>query len=186
MKELLDWWNGRSKDWSPVISSGILHYRFEAIHPFADGNGRAGRMLALWELFRRGFDTHHIFSVDEVFWERRNIYYRQLDQVRLQADDLTGWLEYTAEAVSLTLERAWERVQKLKGAQGSEKMVLLPRQEKLLVLLREKGSLTPKEIWESLGVSKQGAINLLKPLLKAGVIEKIGTKKSGKYVLKGH
>src|SRR5579871_2972905 len=185
MRELLEWWNKKSKPLSPVITSGILHYRFEAIHPFADGNGRMGRMLALWELFRRGFDTHHIFSLDEVYWERRPVYYRQLDMVRTQGEDLTGWLEYVAEAVQLTLERAWERIQGFKGMKGSGKVVLLPRQEKLLTLLRDRGSLSPREIWEALGVSKQGAMNLLKPLLKAGLIERIGTKKTGKYVLKG-
>ncbi len=186
MRELLEWWNGKSKSWSPVVTSGILHYRLEAIHPFGDGNGRVGRMLALWELYRRGFDTHHIFSADEVFWENRPLYYRQLERVRTEGEDLTGWLEYTAEAIQLTLERAWERVQGLKGMKGTGKMVLLPRQEKLLALLRDRGSLTPRELWEVLGVSKQGAMNILKPLLAAGLIERIGTKKTGKYVLKGN
>jgi len=184
MRELLEWWNEKSKDWSPVITSGILHYRFEAIHPFADGNGRMGRMLGLWELFRRGFDTHHIFSLDEVFWENRPVYYRQLGLAQAQGDDLTGWLEYTAEAVQLNLERVWDRIQGLKQTKGSEKVVLLPRQEKLLTLLRDRGSLTPRELWEALGVSKQGAMNLIKPLIKAGLIEKVGTKKTGKYVLR--
>lgn len=78
MRELLEWWNQKSKSWSPVISSAVIHYRFEDIHPFADGNGRSGRMLALWELYRRGFDTHHIFSVDEVYWEKRQLYYEHL------------------------------------------------------------------------------------------------------------
>src|SRR5712692_10402501 len=63
MHELLDWWNKDSLALSPVVSSAIVHYRFESIHPFADGNGRTGRALALWELYRRGFDSHHIFSV---------------------------------------------------------------------------------------------------------------------------
>ncbi len=185
MRELLEWWNMESKVWLPVISSGILHYRFEAIHPFADGNGRVGRMLSLWELFRFGFDTHHIFSVDEVFWEERETYYRQLEMVRTHGEDLTSWLEYNAKAVQLTLERVWERSQRLKGMKGSEKVVLLPRQEKLLTILRDRGSLTPRELWEALGVSKQGAMNLLRPLMKAGLIEKVGTKKTGKYVLRG-
>ncbi len=184
MRELLEWWNKHSKSWPPVMTSGIIHYRFEAIHPFADGNGRMGRMLALWELFRRGFDTHHIFSVDEVFWEKRPLYYRNLDLVRTQGEDLTGWLEYTAEAVQLTLERAWDRVQALKGMKGTGKVVLLPRQEKFLALLRDRGSMTPSEIWKALGVSRQGAMNILKPLLAAGLIERIGTKKTGKYILK--
>jgi predicted HTH transcriptional regulator len=93
-------------------------------------------------------------------------------------------LEYTAEAVQLTLERVWERIQRLQGKKSSGKVILLPRQEKLLTLLGDRGSLSPRELWEALGVSKQGAMNLLNPLLKAGLIERIGTKKSGKYVLK--
>ena len=43
--------------------------------------------------------------------------------------------------------------------------------------------MTPREIWEALKVSKQGAMNLLTPLLQAKLIKKIGTKKTGKYVL---
>ena len=46
MFELLEWWNTESVKLSPVLSSAILHYRFEAIHPFADGNGRTGRAMA--------------------------------------------------------------------------------------------------------------------------------------------
>ena len=46
MFEFLAWWNKESARLSPVLSSAIVHYRFEAIHPFADGNGRLGRTLA--------------------------------------------------------------------------------------------------------------------------------------------
>jgi len=183
MAELLEWWHVRSAKWSPVISSAVIHYQFEAIHPFADGNGRTGRALALWELYRRGFDTHHIFSVDEVYWENRPRYYAALDAVRRQGDDLTGWLEYTAEALHLTLERVWGRIQHLTAGAGSKKIILRPRQEQLLRLLRDRQSLTPKEIREGLAISKQGAMDLLNPLLEAGLVRRIGTKKSGRYIL---
>src|SRR5437762_8379937 len=113
MFELLTWWNKDAARLSPVLSSAIVHCRFEAIHPFADGNGRTGRALALWELYRRGFDTHHIFSVDEVYWENRPRYYAALDSVRRQAEDLTDWLAYVAEALRVTLERVWDRIQHL-------------------------------------------------------------------------
>jgi Fic family protein len=69
MFDLLKWWNTRAPELSPILTSAILHYLFEDIHPFADGNGRTGRALALWELYRRGFDSHHLFSVDEYYWE---------------------------------------------------------------------------------------------------------------------
>jgi len=183
MFELLEWWNRDSGKLSPVLSSAILHYRFEAIHPFADGNGRTGRALGLWELYRRGFDTHHIFSVDEYYWEDRPRYYAALENVRKQGGDLTGWLEYCAEGLQQTLERAWLRVQTFSRKTAS-KLVLRPKQERLLNLLRDHGSMAPGEIWKAMGVSKQGAMDLLRPLLDAGLIEKRGTKKSGRYVLK--
>jgi len=183
MFELLEWWNTASKQHSPVISSAILHYRFEAIHPFADGNGRTGRALALWELYRRGFDTHHIFSVDEYYWEDRPKYYAALDGVRKAGEDLTAWLEYCAAGLRQTLERAWLRIQTFQVT-SAEKLVLRPRQEQLLHLLRDHGSMAPGEIWKALGVSRQGAMDLLRPLLDAGLVEKVGGKKTGRYGLR--
>ena len=183
MSELLGWWNEEASKWSPVVTSVIIHYRFEEIHPFADGNGRTGRTLALWELYRRGFDTHYIFSVDEFYWEDRPRYYEALDAVRKQGGELTGWLEYTAEGLRLTLEKVWSRVQRLTAETGSRRMVLRPKQEKLLDMLRDHSSLTPRQIWEGLGVSKQGAMDLLNPLMEAGLVRRIGTRKSGRYIL---
>ena len=183
MFELLEWWNKRAEDLSPVLSSAVLHYQFEWIHPFADGNGRTGRALALWELYRRGFDSHHIFSVDEYYWEDRPAYYRALDAVRQSGDDLTGWLEYCAEGLRQTLERVWMRIHSY-NIELPGKLVLRPRQEQLLRLLRDHGSMAPAELWDALDISKQGAMDLLRPLLEAGVVEKVGTKKTGRYALR--
>lgn len=183
MAELLEWWNERAREWSPVISSAILHYQFEDIHPFADGNGRTGRALALWELYRRGFDTHHIFSVDEVYGEDRPAYYAALANVRKQGSDLTEWIEYSARALRITLDRVWTRIQHFGASAAPKKVMLRPRQEQLLRLLKDRRSMTPKEIRESLRVSKQGAMDLLNPLLEAGLVQRSGTKKSGGYRL---
>jgi cell filamentation protein, protein adenylyltransferase len=183
MFELLEWWNALAGQLSPVLSSAILHYRFEAIHPFADGNGRTGRALVLWELYRRGFDTHHIFSVDEYYWEDRPSYYAALDGVRLAGEDLTAWLEYCAAGLRQTLERVWLRIQALQ-VNSMVKLVLRPRQEQLLNLLRDHGSMAPAQIWQALGVSRQGAMDLLRPLLEAGLVAKVGGKKTGHYVLR--
>jgi cell filamentation protein, protein adenylyltransferase len=183
MFELLAWWNDESGKHSPVISSAIIHHRFESIHPFTDGNGRMGRALALWELYRRGFDTHHIFSVDEFYWENRPRYYAALDAVRQQGGDLTSWLEYAAEGLHVTLEKVWTRVQRLSAESGRKKLVLRPKQEQLLHMLRDHKSMRPQEIWNSIGVSKQGALDLLRPLMKAGLVKRVGTRKSGRYIL---
>ena len=165
------------------MASAIVHYRFEAIHPFAYGNGRTGRALALWELYRRGFDTHHIFSVDEFYWEDRPRYYAALDAVRQHGEDLTDWLAYTAEGLPRTLERVWTRVQRLAASSGRKKLVLRPKQEQLLQMLRDHKSMTPQQIWDGIGVSKQGALDLLRPLMRVGLVKRVGTKKSGRYIL---
>lgn len=184
MFELLEWWNKDAVALSPVLSSAILHYRFEDIHPFADGNGRTGRALALWELYRRGFDSNHIFSVDEFFWEDRPRYYAALQEVRENGGDLTSWQEYNAEGLQITLERIWQRIQQLNASTGGAKLVLRPKQELLLNLLRANGGLSPREIRDGLSVSKQGAMDILNPLIDAGLIERVGTLKNGRYVLK--
>ncbi len=183
MFELLEWWNTEARKHSSVISSAVIHHRFESIHPFADGNGRMGRALALWELYRRGFDTHHIFSVDEFYWEDRPRYYAELDAARQQDDDMTSWLEYAAEGLHGTLEKVWTRVQRLSAESGRKKLVLRPKQELLLQMLRDHKSMTPQEIWDGVGVSKQGALDLLRPLMKSGLVKRVGTRKSGRYIL---
>ncbi len=184
MSDLLKWWNKEAAKLSPILSSPIVHHQLEIIHPFADGNGRAGRMFGLWELYRRGFDNHHIFSIDEFFWEDRPRYYAALENVREEEGDLTSWLEYSAEGLRTTLERVWSRIQKLSAHAGKTKLVLRPKQEQLLHLLREHKALAPREIWDAIGISKQGALDLLKPLIKAGLVRRIGTKKTGRYLLK--
>lgn len=183
MSDLLQWWNKDAPKISPILSSAIVHHQFEIIHPFADGNGRVGRMLSLWELYRRGFDSHHIFSVDEFYWEDRPRYYAALEKVRQENGDLTSWIDYSAEGLRVTLERIWSRIQKLTAHSRKAKLVLRPKQEQLLHLLREHKALTPRELWDAIGVSKQGALDLLRPLIKAGLVRRIGTKKTGRYVL---
>lgn len=147
------------------------------------GNGRTGRALALWELYRRGFDSHHIFSVDGYYWEDRPGYYAALEAVRLQGEDLIGWLEYCADGVRITLEKAWLRVQAFQ-VNTPRKLVLSPKQEFLLKLLRDHGSMSPAELWDAMGLSKQGTMNLLNPLLEAGLVDRIGSRKTGRYALK--
>jgi len=77
----------------------------------------------------------------------------------------------------------WWRIQEIPAA-GRARLVLRPKQERLLYMLKARGSLSPKEIWDGLKVSKQGAMDLLRPLMKAGLVKRLGTLKNGRYVLK--
>ncbi len=70
-------------------------------------------------------------------------------------------MEYAAEGLQITLDKVWARIQRLIAEMGAKKIVLRPKQEQLLHMLRERSSLTPREIWKGLGVSKQGAMDLL-------------------------
>jgi Fic family protein len=97
----------------PVISSGILHYEVVAIHPFVDGNGRMARLLGMWELLRRNFDTLHIFAIDDIIYEHKKNYYYALSTAN--KGDLTGWLEFYLEVIAESLDRAWKRVFALPG-----------------------------------------------------------------------
>jgi len=70
------------------------------------------------------------------------------------------------------------------SGEGKGKLVLRPKQEQLLKLLRDHGSMAPAEIWGAVRISKQGAMDLLRPLLEAGLVEKIGSRKTGRYALR--
>ncbi|MEK7858032.1 MAG: Fic family protein [Elusimicrobiota bacterium] len=180
MSQLLEWLNGAGRAWPAVVSSAILHYQFEFIHPFGDGNGRVGRALGAWQLYRRQLDTSHIFAVDEVLLEDRQGYYRALHRAQTQANDLTGWVEYIAETVNEALERAWKRIGSVNLSPLGLQLTLTPKQEKLLCLLREN-DLGIQEIQNALGVTKPGAHHILKALLEAGLLKRVGGHKTGKY-----
>ncbi|MCX5794836.1 MAG: Fic family protein [Elusimicrobia bacterium] len=182
MTELLEWLNGPGRAWPAVVSSAILHYQFEFIHPFGDGNGRVGRALATWELYRKQFDTHHIFAVDEVLLEDRQSYYRALHRVQSEGQELSGWVEYIAEAINEALERTWKRIQAVSAAAKDKALTLTPKQERLITLLRIE-PLGIQAIQEALKVTKPGAHFIIKPLLAAGLIKRVGGHKTGKYVL---
>lgn len=181
-RELLAWLNGPAGELPAVFSSAILHLRFAEIHPFRDGNGRAARALATWQLYRKGFDTLHVFALDEVLLENRALYIKNLQRVQVEGEDLGGWLEFMAEAVLETLERVQGRIQAL-GRLGAGPLSLTLRQETLLRILRERGALGIRDIARSLRLTAPGAHYALRPLLKNGIVKKIGAHKTTRYVL---
>ena len=180
MKDLLEWINGSGRAWPAVVSSAILHYQFEYIHPFGDGNGRVGRALAAWELYRRQFDNQHIFASDEILLKDRQAYYRALRRAQAEDHDLTGWLEFIAEAINEALNRTWKRIEAVSASTKGKALTLTPKQERLLALLRQ-GPLGILEIQKALGVTKPGAHHILKPLLGSTLVRREGGHKTGKY-----
>ncbi len=181
IQELLEWLKNESIQWPAVVSSAILHFRFEFIHPFGDGNGRTGRALAAWELYRRKFDSRHIFAVDEVLWDHRPKYYAALASVQKDIHhDLTGWIEFMVEMIDITLDRTWKRIEAARVGEPYRRLHLTSRQEKLLKLLRA-GPMRPTELVRELGLTKGGLHYLLKALLEAKLVQRDGGYKTGVY-----
>ena len=184
MHDMLHWLNTKADELPAVFSSSILHLRFVGIHPFRDGNGRLARALATWQLYRAGFDTLHVFALDEVLLENRNLYIKALQRVQVEGEDLGTWLEFMSEALLETLERVRGRITSLGLKEKGLPVSLTLRQEKLLRTLRERGSLGIGEIARALRVTAPGAHYALKPLIAAGIIFTEGKHKNTRYLLK--
>lgn len=182
MKEFAGWINAGAKDIPAVFSSALIHLQLVNIHPFMDGNGRTARALATWELYRRGFDTLHIFSLDEVLLENRSLYIKNIERVQSGSYPLDAWLEFMSETVFETLERLYGRILST-GVNSGKRVSLTLKQEKLLRALQERGMMGIREIAETAGTTIPGAHYVLKPLIKSGIIVTTGFHKNVKYIV---
>ncbi len=183
-RDLLAWINSDdSQKLHPIITHAVAHHRLVSIHPFADGNGRISRALAVWLLYTRGFDTHHLFALDDYFEEDRQRYYDKIQQAREMDDDLTYWLEYVAKGVVETLTRTNERILSLQIIKIAPKMILTKRQEDLLRFLRDKGRVKSPEIESSFKMTRSRVNQIIKPLVDAGLIIREGQTRATTYRL---
>lgn len=166
-----------------VVVSAIAHHRLVSIHPFMDGNGRIARAVESWLLYRRAFDTHHIFALDEFFDLDRGRYYTEIQKVRQGGEDLTSWLEYVGEGVVEILRKTQRRIQALRTGMPRSRIALNPQQERILGILAEAPRLGGGELARSLGVTRSNLSKLLRPLVKSGLVVKEGSTKAAKYRL---
>ena len=185
-RDLLAWINAHETRalLHPVLISAIAHHRLVSVHPFADGNGRTGRLLACWILYRGGFDTHHLFAVDEHYEADRQTYYDKIQQARDLDDDLSHWLEYAAEAIVVTLRKTKARVESLDIQHASARLRLTAKQEMLLRLLRGKPWIAASDMVKALDISRERMSELLQPLVKAGIVVREGQTRATIYRLK--
>jgi Fic family protein len=83
----------------PLIVIGCLHYQFEAIHPFVDGNGRVGRLLIVLLLIEWNLLPAPLLDLSAYIEPRRDEYYRRLLAVSTEGD-WVGWLRFFLRAVA--------------------------------------------------------------------------------------
>lgn len=94
----------------PLIQCALMHYQFEAIHPFIDGNGRVGRLLITFLLCERGLLSLPLLYLSAFFERYRDEYYRRLLAVS-QEGDWRGWIEFFLRGVAFQAQEACDNAE---------------------------------------------------------------------------
>jgi Fic family protein len=167
----------------PLIKMALMHYQFEAIHPFSDGNGRTGRILFLLYLkLEKLLDTPAIY-LSEYIIKNKADYYTKLREVT-ENNDWEGWILYMLEMVEYTANKGLQRlkdVTDLMEVMTAEIRVTLPKvytKELVEILFRLPYTKRQFLIDAKLGTPKTVG-NYLIELEKAGFLisEKVGKEK---------
>jgi Fic family protein len=93
----------------PLINMAMLHYQFEAIHPFTDGNGRTGRILNVLYLCKKKLIDLPVIYLSKYILENKNDYYRLLKEVT-ENGTWTNWIIYMLDAVKHTASFTLEKI----------------------------------------------------------------------------
>ena len=86
-------------DLPPLVACALIHYQFETIHPFLDGNGRLGRLIIVLYLMMRDELPEPLLYLSPYFEQRRDRYYALLQGVR-ERGEMQQWLEFFLQAVA--------------------------------------------------------------------------------------
>ncbi len=100
MKNLEDFMHAEN-DLDPLIKMTLIHYQFEAIHPFSDGNGRTGRIINILYRVLHGLLDLPVLYLSKAIIEQKSDYYRLLRQVT-EKGKWEPWILYMLEAVEKT------------------------------------------------------------------------------------
>ncbi len=100
LQKLKNWFDAaiNNNEVEPLIKLAILHYQFEAIHPFSDGNGRTGRILNVLLLCLEKLLDLPVLYLSKYILENKNDYYRLLREVT-ETGNWENWILYILEAV---------------------------------------------------------------------------------------
>lgn len=157
-----------------LIDSALLHYQFEAIHPFADGNGRVGRMLITLHLFQAGLIRHPILYLSPTLERRKDEYIDRMYEVSRSGDWL-GWISFFLGVIAEAARHAIETADRLREVEKGYRGALQQagRSANLLTivdLLFRTPVVSIPQIAEHLGVTYRAAQMNVQSLIKAGVL----------------
>lgn len=176
--QLLGWLD--RTDVHPLIASCVFHYEFEFIHPFADGNGRMGR---LWQTLILGQWQPMLayLPVETVIRSQQQDYYAAL-AASDQASDATPFVEFMLQALQAAMSEAVvARIPATVSGKMSGKV-----SGKILAAVRGNPAITIPELAELTGVSTRTIERHLQKLQEQGRLRRIGPAKGGHWEIGGH
>ena len=166
----------------PLIRMAILHYQFEAVHPFPDGNGRTGRILNILYLVDQGLLDRPILYLSRYFLRNRSDYYSKLRAVT-QKNNWIDWIQFVIRGVTETAIEARNTVDQIRDlrqeyAERTLRDCPTAASEQLLNLVFERPYSTVGMVQDAEQVSRNTASAHLDALEKAGMLT---SRRIGRY-----
>jgi Fic family protein len=187
MQAALDDWESyqHEDDGLPLlIRCGLLHYQFETIHPFLDGNGRLGRLFITLFLIDKGPLTAPLLYVSSYFEATKEEYYDRLQAVR-ERGDMAGWLNYFLRAVAAQSEDAVDKAERLMDIRERYRGLVQSRTKgraiEVVDLILENPVLTARLVSARLGLSGQSGLNILRQIESLGILRAAEPSAEGRY-----
>lgn len=182
-------WLKKNSETHPIIRAGIFHYQFETIHPFTDGNGRAGRLLTLLHLYQSGWDFKKILVLEDYYNRNRRAYYEALQTGKTyearQQVDLSSWLEYYVGGFLDEARKVKDKILSLSVVKDIDatRSVLDKDELKIVDFVVTIGQITSSDVVDILEIPKRTAQAKLKRLEEIRVLEKRGAGPTTYYVI---
>lgn len=166
---------------NPLVKMALIHYQFESIHPFHDGNGRTGRILNILYLVLKEKLSLPVLYLSKYINSTKDEYYKHLHDIRINKDNIKDYILYMVNGVYETSLFTINFIKKFNDSINACQNII---KEKLPTLNKEElinhlffDFYTKNDfIKEKLNVSRNTASKYLKELEKIGVLtsEKIG------------
>jgi Fic family protein len=164
-------------DVPPLIEAGLVHYQFETIHPFADGNGRVGRILIPIMLLSRQLIASPVFYPSASLEGRKDEYIDRMFAVSAKGD-WTGWLKFFLHVCADTCHTSIRVIDRLLALQAAyrEKAMASFRSTNVIILidhLFETPMVSTPAVKSLLGVTHRAARMTIANLEEIGVLRKV-------------